>query len=171
MPKIIPDLREKILAEARDLLVFQGYDGLNIRTVAQRCHIAVGTVYRYFPSKEMLSASATLEDWKAMLDGLPAQCRSAADTVCALKAIYNGVKSFSDRYRMSWLQYPIRISEAPKMEQSHQMIVAQIAEIIRPILPDTAEDELPRFLSLLIFDMVNNGIPFEKWDGIIRKLF
>ena len=44
-----------------------GYEEVNIRDVAQRAGVAVGTIYRYFPSKEHLFVSALgrwLEDFE-----------------------------------------------------------------------------------------------------------
>ena len=60
MPKIIPGLRERLIKEAEQQLVTGGYTALTIRSVAKACHVAVGTVYNYFPSKEEFVASALL---------------------------------------------------------------------------------------------------------------
>jgi len=62
MPKRIENLRENILACAKKEMLAQGFDALNIRNVARGCGIAVGTVYNYFPSKDMLAAAVMLED-------------------------------------------------------------------------------------------------------------
>ena len=64
MPKKIENLKDMILQDARIILKKQGYEQLAIRKVANDCHIAVGTVYNYFPSKEMLAAYVMLEDWQ-----------------------------------------------------------------------------------------------------------
>ena len=62
MPKIIENLREILLAASRTLLLEEGYRALTMRQVAGLCHVAVGTVYNYFPSKDMLDAHILLED-------------------------------------------------------------------------------------------------------------
>ena len=70
MPKIIENLREELLAEAKRQIAERGYKNTTIRSVAAECGIAVGTVYNYFPSKEMLVAAFMYEDWQAQLDAM-----------------------------------------------------------------------------------------------------
>lgn len=58
--------RSRILEESLSAAA-DGYDEVNIREVAQRAGVAVGTLYRYFPSKEHLLVSAFgrwLEDFE-----------------------------------------------------------------------------------------------------------
>ena len=56
--------REAILAQSRQLVIEKGIGAINMRTVAAACHVAVGSIYNYFPSKAEL-ITATVEDvWK-----------------------------------------------------------------------------------------------------------
>lgn len=63
MPKIIEGIREQLLEEVRRELEEYGYAKTTVRSVASRCNLGVGTVYNYFPSKDMLVASVIAEDW------------------------------------------------------------------------------------------------------------
>ena len=56
MPKILENIREKAVAEAREELLGEGYRAMTIRRVAEQLGIGVGTLYNYFPSKEYLAA-------------------------------------------------------------------------------------------------------------------
>ena len=74
MPKIIENVREQLLTEARRQIAERGYSKTTIRSVAGACGLGVGTVYNYFRSKELLIASFILEDWRRCLqqmDNLP----------------------------------------------------------------------------------------------------
>jgi TetR/AcrR family transcriptional regulator, cholesterol catabolism regulator len=46
--------RLRILEAARDLAIEGGYDGVQMRDVADRAEVALGTLYRYFRSKVQL---------------------------------------------------------------------------------------------------------------------
>ena len=52
MPKIIENLREKLVREAQYQVEERGYSALTIRSVANACGVGVGTVYNYFASKD-----------------------------------------------------------------------------------------------------------------------
>lgn len=58
--------RQRIVDAAFDLLIEREYDEIQIREVADRAGVALGTVYRYFASKEHLFAAALVK-WGAAL--------------------------------------------------------------------------------------------------------
>src|SRR3984885_12684104 len=59
--------RQRVIDAAMALGLDGGYDAVQMRDVAARADVAMGTVYRYFTSKDHLLA-ATLVDWVAQLD-------------------------------------------------------------------------------------------------------
>jgi AcrR family transcriptional regulator len=67
MPKKLENVRELLLLEARRQAEENGYGAVTVRSVAKECGIGLGTVYNYFPSKDMLIASFILEDWEKSL--------------------------------------------------------------------------------------------------------
>ena len=64
MPKVIENLRETIIVEAKNILVTLGFKDLNIREIAKGCNIGTGTFYNYFSTKEDLVSEIFREDWK-----------------------------------------------------------------------------------------------------------
>ena len=58
--------RAKIVEAVIELIADVGADAVQMRDVASRSGVALGTVYRYFSSKEHLLAAA-LEDWQKRL--------------------------------------------------------------------------------------------------------
>ncbi len=55
--------KEAILSVCRELITTQGWESVNIRTVASACGISVGSVYNYFNSKADLAAAAVESVW------------------------------------------------------------------------------------------------------------
>lgn len=53
MNKIVTS-QEEVLAGAKSLVATEGLEALNMRSLAQKLDIAVGSLYNYFPSKEVL---------------------------------------------------------------------------------------------------------------------
>ena len=45
--------KEAILAECRAIVMEKGISSINMRSVAAACGVAVGSLYNYFPSKDV----------------------------------------------------------------------------------------------------------------------
>src|SRR5580658_7073882 len=56
------DRRKRILDATLALASRGGYDAVQMRTVAERADVALGTLYRYFPSKIHLLVSALTQE-------------------------------------------------------------------------------------------------------------
>lgn len=56
--------REQLLAAAKDLAYGQGLSQVNIRAVAAKCGVAVGSIYNYFPTKADLIAAVIEDFWR-----------------------------------------------------------------------------------------------------------
>lgn len=72
--------RQSILLAARDCFQEHGYDNTTIRDIVRRTHLAAGTFYNYFSSKQDIFA-ALLSDFLASLnDDMSLQRQSASST-------------------------------------------------------------------------------------------
>jgi AcrR family transcriptional regulator len=58
--------RARILAAGADLLAVRDYDHIQMRDVAERADVALGTMYRYFTSKEHVFSAVAVQ-WAASL--------------------------------------------------------------------------------------------------------
>ena len=76
--------RQRILDAATALATRGGYEAVQMRDVAERADVALGTLYRYFPSKVHLLVTLMHEQTRQLthrLDRRPAQGDTAADRV------------------------------------------------------------------------------------------
>src|SRR5207302_4508759 len=62
--------RKRILDATLALASKGGYDAVQMRSVAERADVALGTLYRYFPSKIHLLVSALTEEFERMQEKL-----------------------------------------------------------------------------------------------------
>jgi AcrR family transcriptional regulator len=79
--------RDRVLDAAMSLAAEGGYDAVQMRDVATRGQVALGTIYRYFSSKDQLLVACQLELWREMaerFDRRPPVGASAADRVVDL---------------------------------------------------------------------------------------
>ena len=76
--------RERVIDAALELAAEGGYDAVQMRDVAGRAQVALGTIYRYFSSKDHLLAAAQVELWRDQSDRFlqrPPEGATAADRV------------------------------------------------------------------------------------------
>jgi AcrR family transcriptional regulator len=76
--------RERVIAAAIALAREGGYDAVQMRDVSQRANVALGTIYRYFSSKDHLLAAAFTEwagEVEARIAQRPPRGATAADRV------------------------------------------------------------------------------------------
>lgn len=172
MPKIIENVRERAVAEARRALTAEGYSAMTVRGVARELGIAPATIYNYFPSKETLAACVMLEDWQKRTGEFQAAERlPARETVRALFAM---VRSFAEEYVRSWTQYEPGDRSAAMRRHYHPVLVEQLSGYIRRALPPeraAAEPWLAPFLAELVLRFGSDGESgYEEIEPAVAKL-
>jgi AcrR family transcriptional regulator len=73
--------RDRMLQATAQLAHEGGWDAVQMREVAQRSDVALGTLYRYFPSKEFLLVSVMLSDIEGLADRLSVRPPEGDDPV------------------------------------------------------------------------------------------
>lgn len=56
--------RDTILTVCREFVRENGLNSLNMRTIAAKCNISVGSIYNYFPSKDDLTTAVVENIWQ-----------------------------------------------------------------------------------------------------------
>lgn len=69
MNKIITS-EEAILSVCRDFVAKSGLQSINIRDVAKKCGVSIGSIYNYFPTKSDLIVATIESIWKEIMNGL-----------------------------------------------------------------------------------------------------
>ncbi len=142
--------RERVIAAAMELGAEGGYDAVQMRDVATTAGVALGTIYRYFSSKDHLLA-ASMVDWSKELEARvteqPPAEGSAADRVVA---VIRGVTS--------------------GMEQQPKLAAAVVNAVTAS---DPAVVECQREMTTTIMRVLAAPIadlPHDERDGIVRVL-
>jgi AcrR family transcriptional regulator len=81
--------RNRVIDAAMALAAEGGYDAVQMRDVAARAQVALGTIYRYFSSKDHLLAACQVELWQAQVERIrqrPPDGDTPADRVVSFLA-------------------------------------------------------------------------------------
>src|SRR5436190_8080499 len=82
---------EEILAKAADVFAEHGYPNTDVQFIADPLGISKGTVYRYFPSKELLFLAVVergVRNLSAHIDAVIASVRDPIETMAAAMRAY-----------------------------------------------------------------------------------
>lgn len=175
MPKIIAEIREDVLRETKRQLLGNGADALTMRSVATACNIAVGTLYNYFISKDVMVATVMLEDWLKNLQNMREGTADATNLKMGMKAVFDEINSFSGTYKKVWNTFQAQPQTASSMQERHGMLVHQVAEVIIPMaerLGCCAEKVFAEAAVQLLLQRAANGDEetFEELYPVLDKL-
>ena len=165
MPKIIENLREQLLAEARLQIEERGYAETTVRSVARAVGVGVGTVYNYFESKEMLIASFVFESWKKYLkymSELPTD-----DARALLFGIYTALREFADENKKLFSDAAAAGMPTSTWSERHKMLRGQISSFISPITE--GDGFLSEFLAESLICWSVEGRDFNSLYPILEK--
>lgn len=172
MPKIIENVREQLLSEAKRQIEENGYAKTTIRSVAGACGLGVGTVYNYFPSKDMLIASFMLEDWQHCLQTMRAlPCN---DPLVFMEGIQSALRSYIDKHQALFSDSDAEKVYTTAFAGRHTLLRDQLAEAIRPICifsPSVEPAFLARYLAESILTWTVAGTEFSTLSPILKLLF
>lgn len=173
MPKIIENIREKLLGEAKRQVMENGYSAMTIRSVAAACGVGTGTVYNYFPSKDMLVASFILEDWMLCMNDISKGMSEAESAKEALCCMYLELRSFKEKYITLFTDENAEASYSASSMQRHKILRDQLAEPVKiwTAKQDKADpDFLADFIaeSMLTWTMADRE--FEQIANVLLQL-
>ena len=168
MPKIIENLKERLLLEAAQQMEQGGYEAVTIRSIAKGCGVGVGTVYNYFPSKEVLIATHLLEDWQKRVAIIAHIADQAEVPKTVLQCIYEQLVNFARCHQAVFRAEAAAASFAGSFSQYHDLLRSQLAD---PLCRFCSSDFEAQFIAESLLTWSMKGIPFSQTYEILKKLF
>ena len=139
--------RERILDAAMELAAEGGYDAVQMREVAERADVALGTVYRYFPSKVHLLVAAMSRTFQTLQESVRSTGNSGTPEERIYRVVATVTRYLARNRRLSGAMIRALMSAdveaAREVEQAGDQLVELIASASRDpeASPTTAESE------------------------------
>ena len=127
MPKIIENLENRLIEEAKKQLLEAGYGALTIRSVAGGCGVGVGTVYNYFPSKDALVAAYMLQDWKGRMAVITQTSHHTDSAEHVVRCMYDQLRQYAAQHEAVLLDEAAAASFAGSFSRYHALLRSQLA--------------------------------------------
>ena len=173
MPKLIPELRSMILQAARRHLLEDENHDITMRQLALDCGTAVGTVYNYFTSKEVLISEAMMSDWTACISRMQAGAENALQPLEGMQAIVDALHSFDGRYQPIWKNYAGTSSSVESLWTRHEALIRAIAEPVKTVLVRFGflfDPNLPEVLSELGLMAARTEDGFARIAPVLERI-
>ena len=113
MPKILTNVKDDICRITRQMMADEGYENLNIRAVAGKCGIGMGTIYNYYHSKEEIVAEIVLNDWNVILRCMDQANRNGREPMARLESIFGHLQGFIAGFHGTWVQMSMASGKSP----------------------------------------------------------
>lgn len=168
MPKVIHNLRQKLLTEARKQLEDTGYRAMTIQSIAKACGVGVGTVYNYFPSKEAILSACISEDWMKCVDTINSVAKYSQTYDAVIHCIYDQVLNFGMEHEYVFRDSAASDSVDAILYRYMWFLSGQIAVPLRKFCKSDTEAHI---IAEALLTWIRTGKSFDEIYGSIVKLF
>ena len=112
-------VREAILAAARELFVTEGYRHVSMRKIAERIEYSPAAIYSYFPSKDDIFFALAEEGFRLLAQSASAALEGVTDPLMrirtGLRAFYEFSKAFPQYFELMFIDRSV-----PSLSQDFQ---------------------------------------------------
>ena len=142
--------RLRVLDAVLEMIAEGGIDDLQMRELADRSGVALGTVYRYFSSKDHVVAAALVE-WSAKLDQrLTRRPVSGATMEARLKAVLRqGVRAFQHEPEFARVMIKAASSDDPFAAECYREMGDTVTGVMAQALESLPDDERAKVLAVV----------------------
>ncbi|MDD6263379.1 MAG: TetR/AcrR family transcriptional regulator [Clostridiales bacterium] len=137
--------KEAIMQACHGIVAERGMKALNMRSVSEKCHIALGTLYNYYADKDTLVLATVEGIWREIFHGI---CQNASGTAFPdyIAELYGRIRKGAEAYPGFLTGHSAGIagdkrSEAKSvMERAFAHIKAGMLEVLQsdPAVPENA---------------------------------
>ena len=167
MPKIIENLRQKLILEAKWQVAERGYAALTVRSVAAACGVGVGTVYNYFASKDALVAGFMLEDWQQCVATIEVAADGARTAEPVIACIHSQLTGFMALHQAVFADEAAVAGFSGSPSPYHSLLRTQLAKPLRKYCDSDFSSE---FIAEALLTWTVAGRGFEDIYHMIQKL-
>ncbi|BAK80736.1 TetR/AcrR family transcriptional regulator [Candidatus Arthromitus sp. SFB-rat-Yit] len=149
MPKSVLCDKKEICERVKNLFLVNGYSGVDIKTIAQKCKMAVGTFYNYYENKEEIFCEVISNSWNLFLQTL----KKRNDLSSFIKESYYYIKS-NKGFGLTFKTIPI--DKATNVNRLYENIISDVELLIVKVIDVKYKDIAKRialslFMSIILF--------------------
>ena len=165
LPAYQVERRQRILDAAKTLLRSTDFESIQIRDVASTANVALGTLYRYFSSKEHLYANV-LYDWSVPFYSADQSWANGLETTERVaRRLRNALAAFEKKPHFYQTILILRTSSDPDVRELMQQLVLVLEEPFRSdfsALPPEEAADVTAMVWAVLMDLVGRLLSGNK---------
>lgn len=168
MPKSVLCDKKEIYERVKSLFLVNGYSGVDIKTIACECKMAVGTFYNYYENKEEIFCEVISDSWNLLFETL----RGRKTLEEFIKTLYHYIRD-NKGFGLTFKSIPI--DKAVNVNKLYNKIINDVSECVINFINDAYRNigrriVLSLFMSIILF---TNSYEFSDDDNLkfINSLF
>jgi AcrR family transcriptional regulator len=167
--------RERIVKVALNLLVNGDYEKIQMRDVAEGSDVALGTVYRYFTSKEHLFAAVQIEWVKSLHRQILRRPPTGESNLERLsEVLHKSVRAFQTQPQFYRVLLVLEVAKDPFAKELYEVMTreteATYLESLSGVDPKTALDLLGVVLAVLGAELKSWVLGRQSIDEVKQNL-
>lgn len=111
--------KEAILCVGKNIVIELGLQGLNIRDVAKRCGVSVGSIYYYFPTKSDLTIATIESVWREIMQELTFPAND--DFLGSVHSLFCDIQKGSEKFPSFFSSHSMSIMAEDKAKGRESM--------------------------------------------------
>jgi AcrR family transcriptional regulator len=162
--------REAILDAALVLFAEQGFHGTSVPQVADKAHVGMGTIYRYFESKEAL-VNALFQKWKtalcaALLEGFSLDAPPRQQ----FHLIWTRLARFAQEQRQAFAFLELH-HHLPYLDEESRRIENEMLQVLAAFVSSASDAQVfkpldPALLMAIVYGAMA-GLIKASWQGYL----
>lgn len=130
--------KEVILQAAKEIALEKSISAINMRSVASKCSISVGTVYNSFATKSDLLFAVVEDFWKKAFVDIHYCLKTDKDFIEKIEELYHSLFLYLNRFQENWLEQLslLKAKEKSLGKQKEHEFFAQAKSMIVQLLSE-----------------------------------
>lgn len=176
----IRSIKEKILIAANEEFSKNTYTNIDIETIAKAVHMQRSSIYRYFPTKEILFAESLKMEWENRSSYYKKQDILSMDFIASLNLFFDYLADFrKNEYKsLTFFQALAYAQHSPAIQQALEALWKDTADILQAVLQqgkengDLRQDFSTKQYSQILLSYIGGSaiFSFDNYD-ILKETF
>lgn len=177
--------RENILSSAKEIAKVQGISNLNIRSVAQKSGVSIGTVYNYYPTKADLIVTVIEDFWEGAFKNINLKTSNQTSFYNNIEYIYNNLYKYLQTFKTNWInQLSLLNIEEKKLGRKKEekyfsrinAMIVSLLEMDHMIKEKVWDDEISKektaafILDNMLLMLKNEKSDFAFFTAVLRRI-